>query len=170
MPYEFSKFGNGVASGSGGNVVENVHNRFGQQFLHEQIGVNESTDGTTQVTLTLTGRQLQRDVATNDAFLRALKLPVGAVIVQAIAQVKEAFALGGTSPTINLGTEGSEVTNGITLTQAQAQAIGTYALTRNGTWANPIATAADVGVALGGTSPTVTSVGRVDILIEYKKA
>lgn len=70
MAYEISKFGNGVASGSGGNVVENVHTRYGQQFLHEQIGVNHSRDGTTQVTLTVTGRQLQRDVATGDGFIK----------------------------------------------------------------------------------------------------
>lgn len=170
MAYEIAKFGNGVASGSGGNVVEDVHARYNTQFLGEQIGVNNSIDGTTQVTLTVTGRQLQRDVASGDGFIKALKLPVGAVIVQAIAQVKEVFVLGGTTPTISIGTQGSEATNGITLSEAQAEAVGTVKPTLNGTWANPLAAETTVGIALGGTSPTVTSAGRVDILIEYKKA
>lgn len=54
--------------------------------------------------------------------------------------------------------------------EAQAEAVGTVKPTLNGTWANPLAAETTVGIALGGTSPTVTEAGRVDILIEYKKA
>jgi hypothetical protein len=170
MTYETSKFGNGVAVGSGGNVNGTVHARFGTQKLGEQVGVNHSKDAVTQITMTITGEQLVRDAATNDGFLLAPTLPVGAVITKAVAQVKEVFVLGGTTPTINIGTSGSEATNGVPISEAQAEAVGTYNLTPAGTWANPIATAVTLGVALGGTSPTVTAAGRVDIIIEYIKA
>jgi hypothetical protein len=170
MTYEVSKFGNGVLVGSGGNVVETVHTRFNTQKVGEQIGVNHSQDGTTQVTMTITGDQLVRDVATGDGFIKALVLPVGAVLSNVVVQVKEAFAVGGTTPTINVGTQGSETTNGFPISEAQAEAVGTYKPTLAGTWASPLAAAVTVGVALGGTSPTITSAGKMDIIFEYIKA
>lgn len=170
--FEFSAFGNGVLVGSGGNVTSRVHQKFQGRELGEQNGVFHSQDGSTQVSLTLTGAQLVRDVATNDAFLVPVVIPVGAVISEVIVQVKQAFALGGTTPTILIGTQGSEVTNGFVISQAQAQAVGTYNVTatKTGTWNAPIATAATTGVALGGTSPTVTNAGSLDVLIRYLKA
>lgn len=172
MTYEISKFGNGVAVGSGGNVNGNVHNRYNGQKLGEQAGVNHSDNAVTEITATITGEQLVRDVDTGDAFLVPLVLPVGAVLGDVIVQVKEAFVLGGTTPTILIGTQGSEVTNGFVISEAQAEAVGTYNVTatKTGTWASPIATAATVGVALGGTTPTVTAAGRLDVYVKYTKA
>lgn len=170
MTYEISKFGNGVAVGSGGNVNGTVHNRYNTQKLGEQIGVNHSDTAVTEITMTITGEQLVRDAATGDGFLLAPTIPVGAVITDVIVQVKEAFNLTGTTPTINIGTQGSETTNGFPISEAQAEAVGTYTPTKAGTWAAPIATALLVGVALGGTSPVSTTAGRMDILIKYTKA
>lgn len=172
MTYEISKFGNGVAVGSGGNVNGTVHNRFGTVQIGQQVGVNHSDNAVTELTFTLTAEQLARDAVTNDAFLVAPKLPVGAVITRVVVQTKTAFTLTGTSPVINVGTEGSEATNGFSITQAQAQAVGTYTgYTLNGTWNSPIAAAAPVGVALGGTTPAVSgNVGALDVIISYIKA
>lgn len=175
MAYELSKFGNGVDVGSGGNVTTSLgtpHNRFNTVNLGQQLGVFHSDNGVTEVTGTITGEQLVRDAATGDAFLNALSIPVGAVIAEIIVQVKQAFVLGGTTPTILIGTQGSEVTNGFVISQAQAQAIGTYVVTgtKAGTWNAPIAAAAVVGVALGGTTPTVTSAGILDFYVKYTKA
>jgi hypothetical protein len=175
MSFEKSKFGNGVAVGSGGNVNNqdgDPHNRYNQSLLGEQIGVNHSDNAITEITATITGVQLVRDVATNDAFLTQFKIPVGALITRVVVQVKTAFVLGGTTPTILIGTEGSEVTNGFPISQAQAQAVGTYDLTaaRTGTWNAPIATALTVGIALGGTTPTVTAAGKMDVIVSYIKA
>lgn len=175
MTFEKAKFGNGVAVGSGGNVNNldgDPHNRYNQSLLGEQIGVNHSDNAVTEITATITGVQLQRDAVGNDAFLTRLGIPVGAIIKGVTVQVKQAFVLGGTTPTILIGTEGSEVTNGFPISAAQANAIGTYDLTasRTGTWNAPIAAALVVGVALGGTGPTITSAGRMDVLISYVKA
>jgi len=172
MKFEVAKFGNGVLVGSGGNVVQNVHTKFEGRNLGETVGVYHSQDGETQVSMTITGEQLVRDVASNDAFLVPLILPVGAVIETVYVQVKEAFVLGGTTPTILIGTQGTEVTNGFVITEAQAEAIGTYNVTasKTGTWASPVATAITVGVALGGTLPTVTAAGSLDVIVKYTKA
>lgn len=175
MTFEKSKFGNGVAVGSGGNVNNqdgDPHNSFGTRLIGQQLGVDHSDTAVTEITATITGEQLVRDASTNDAFLTQLKIPVGAVITRVIVQTKVAFNLGGTTPTILIGTEGSEVTNGFPITEAQAETVGTYDLTaaRTGTWNAPFAAVATVGVALGGTTPTVTTAGRMDVLIAYVKA
>lgn len=96
-------------------------------------------------------------------------LPAGSVVLDAIAEVTEAFVLGGTTPTISIGTDGSAATNGVELSEAQAEAAGTYSLTAGGTWANPLAAATTVDVELGGTSPTVTSAGACKFVIRYAK-
>ena len=96
-------------------------------------------------------------------------LPAGAKVVGAYAKVSEAFALGGTTPVINIGTSGSEATNGVNLTEAQAEAVGTYDLigTNGGTWAAALAAATTVKVVLGGTTPTVGSAGVMTVVIRY---
>lgn len=97
-------------------------------------------------------------------------LPAGAVVREVVAEVTEAFALGGTTPTINVGTNGSEGTNyGIELSEANAEATGTYDGTPAGTWAAPLAADTVIGVALGGTTPTVTSAGEAKVIIRYSK-
>lgn len=98
-------------------------------------------------------------------------IPAGAKFLEAQAEVTEAFALGGTTPTINVGTNGSEGTNyGIELSEANAEAAGTYYnATGAGTWANPLAADTVIGVALDGTTPTVTSAGEAKVVIRYVK-
>ncbi|NOQ73238.1 MAG: hypothetical protein GQ574_14620 [Crocinitomix sp.] len=77
--------------------------------------------------------------------------------------------LGGTTPVIDIGTESTEATNGFTITEAQAEAVGMYDLTSAlaGTWAAGLAADTTVGLLLGGTSPTVTSAGKAKIVIRY---
>lgn len=94
-------------------------------------------------------------------------LPAGAKVLDAYAKVSEAFVLGGTTPTIAIGTSGSAPTNGVKLTEAQAEATGVYALALAGTWANVLAAATTVKVELGGTTPTVTSQGNASVVIRY---
>jgi len=170
MKVETSKFGNGVLVGSGGNVVQNVHNTYADRKSGETIGVFKTEGGENQVSINITGEELLR--GGTDEFLVPIVLPLGAVITQVYVQVKEAFVLTGTTPTILIGTQGSEVTNGFVISEAQAEAIGTYDVTatKTGTWAAPVAAAITVGVALGGTTPVVTNVGKMDILFKYNKA
>lgn len=99
-------------------------------------------------------------------------LPAGTVTVtNALVEVVEAFALGGTTPTLNLGVSGSAATNRLAqLSEAQAEAIGTYSVAPAGTLAlnTPLAAAATIKVELGGTTPTITSAGKCKIAIRYR--
>lgn len=105
------------------------------------------------------------------SFDTRLTLPAGATFIEAVAEVTEAFALGGTTPTINVGTNSSEGTNyAIELSEANAEAAGTYYnATGAGTFAAPLAANTAIGVALDGTSPTVTSAGEMKVVIRYAK-
>lgn len=99
-------------------------------------------------------------------------LPAGAVVSEnAIVEVTEAFALGGTTPTINWGVSGTESTNRLAqLSEAQAEAVGVYSVASAGTLAKdtPLAAAVTLKVALGGTTPTITSAGKCKISIRYR--
>ena len=164
MGFEASKFGDGSATGEG-NVTTQVHNHYGERVSEGVVGVVKTQGNTYQASVEFTGT----DVG-NAAFpLLAPIIPVGAVITGVVAKVKEAFALGGTSPTIEFGTEGSEATNGFTITEAQAEAVATYNLFSavSGTWAAPLAAATTVGLAQAGTSPTVTDAGLMEVIVTY---
>lgn len=99
-------------------------------------------------------------------------LPAGAVVTEnAIVEVTEAFALGGTTPTINWGVSTTEATNRLAqLSEAQAEAVGTYSVAPAGTLAinTPLAAAVTLKVALGGTTPTITTAGKCKISIRYR--
>ena len=166
MGYEASKFGDGSASG-GGNVTTQVTQHFGQRETGDTHGVAKTEGHINQLVLNLDGTMVG-----NEAFpLGALppKLPAKVDIRAVWIDVTEAFVLGGTSPVIEVGTEGSEATNGFTISEAQAEATGIYDVTSalSGTWASPLAAATTVGIDLAGTSPTVTSAGKLKVVIEY---
>lgn len=96
-------------------------------------------------------------------------LPDSACIEDVYIEVTEAFALGGTDPTILIGTDGSEDTNGVEVSETQAETVGTYKLTTAGTWSSPIAAETTIGITLGGTTPTITTAGKAKVIIRYTK-
>lgn len=166
MSFETSKFGDGSAAGAG-NVIATVHNHFGQrtELDEESVGIINTEGALNELVIDF-------DAATLTAAaypLMAPKLPAGAKITRVLLEVRTAFALGGTTPAIEIGTEGSEVTNGFTITEAQAEAVGMYDLTSalSGTWAAQLAADTTVGIALTGTTPTNGTVGRARAVIQY---
>lgn len=98
-------------------------------------------------------------------------LPAGAVIQsQPVVEVTEAFNLGGTTPVINIGVSGTEGTDRIAqLSEAQAEAVGTYSVAPAGILAlnTPLAAPVEIRVALGGTSPTSAGVGAAKVICKY---
>lgn len=164
MGFEQSQFGDGSASGSG-NVTTAVNNHYGPRSTGKTQGKAKTEGFKKQLTLDIDGTMVG-----NAAYpLLAPSLPAGANILEVYAEVTEAFVLGGTTPAIEVGTETSEATNGVTISEAQAEAVGAYDLTSAlaGTWASPLAAATTVGLAMSGTSPTVTSAGKMRLVIEY---
>ena len=103
-----------------------------------------------------------------------VSLPAGVTIKSVAAEVITAFAaMGGTTPTMNVGVSGSVSTNrAAQLSNAQVQAVAPLDLTSTaaGTLAasTPLTAAATVTIGLGGTTPTVTSaVGKIVVYIRY---
>jgi hypothetical protein len=99
-----------------------------------------------------------------------LTLPAGFTHRGGLAEVTEVFALGGTTPTINVGVSTTEATNRMAqLSEAQAEALGVYNMAGAGTLAanTPLAAAATISIALGGTTPTITSAGKLRITVKY---
>lgn len=111
------------------------------------------------------------DFGSGTSFDTQLTIPAGAKFIEAIAEVTEAFALGGTTPTINIGEDGNSQTNYVMeVSEANAEAAGTYYnSTGAGTFAAVLANDEPIEVSLGGTSPTVTDAGKLKVVIRYLK-
>lgn len=167
MPYETSKFGNGTLVGSGGNVTSNVDNFFGPRRSGGSSGYLEVDGMIEQLVINLDGALIND----KNGQLVPLYLPAGASIRDVYYDGETAFTLTGTSPTILIGTSGSEVTNGLVISQSVAQSTNTARLTSTltGTWAvnTPIQARTAVSIVLGGTTPTIDRVGKGRVTIEY---
>ena len=164
---EVSKFGNGTLVGSGGNVTTNVHTHFGNRDTGGTTGVLHRVGNKESLVISFDGK-LYNDV---DNVLVAHVIPAGSVIKGVYMDVKTAFTVGGTTPALEVGTDGSEATNGFTVSEAQLEATDSVNLTSalSGTWDGEAPLAADttVGFALSGTSPTVDDDGEVVFTIDY---
>ena len=152
------------SSGSG----LNVNNQYGQRDTGGSVGVENSSDSLFQLSINITGDSL------NTAFLPPVVVPKGAHFLRAVLRVDEAFALTGTTPAVSFGSLATEATNGISLSKAELEAIGTKipASTGAGTWAvasaTGLAAAAKVGKVLTGTTPAVTAgIGRGTLVLEF---
>lgn len=176
MGYETSKFGNGTSSlSAGGNVVVASgapHNYFGTRDAGGVGGVLKVEGLTEQLIINLNGVMFNDGV---DAGLVDYVIPAGAIIKAAYIDVEEAFALSGTNTlAVEVGTSGSEATNGFTITEAQIEATASVNLTSalSGTWDSEAPLAADttVAIVLSGTDPVITDAGKARITIVYDRA
>lgn len=170
MPqYYKTPFGNGVLVGSGGNVVENVHNQFGPRKVGDTVGVNKVEGVKEELIFDITPDIVNATVGP----FRPFVLPAGAVITAVYLDVEKAFALGGTSPTILIGTSGSEVTNGFVISKALAEGTASSNLTATlaGTWDNevPLAANTTIGITLGGTTPTIGLAGKARVTVLFDR-
>lgn len=143
----------------------NVPTFYGPRLSTEGlVGVLKVEGNLNQFSLEFTGQNITDDVWAIQTF----SIPAGSKVIRAFIEVSEAFVLGGTTPTIDIGTDGSEGTNGFDLTEAQAEAVDVYEETTfAGTWADRLVADTLVSVALGGSSPTNTAAGRAKVIIEY---
>lgn len=145
-----------------------VSNFFGARNTGGSVGVEESDSSTHHLSVNLTGEML------NGTFLPPVVVPKGARFVRAVLRIDEAFELDGTTPTVRIGAAGSVATNGIVLTEAEMEAIGTKvpASSGAGTWSQSSATgttaAARVAFDLGGTNPTANAaVGKGTLILTF---
>lgn len=146
-------------------TINGVKNIYGpRDSRHEGVvGQHTTRDGERELVIWFDGSSYTYVTGT---------LPAGAVLSEnSIVEVTEAFALGGTTPVINVGVSGSEGTNRLAqLSEAQAEAVGTYSIATAGTLAKdtPLAAAVTLAVALGGTTPTITGAGKAKLVVRYR--
>ena len=148
-----------------------VNNFYGVRGTGGGIGV-ESTSGSEQtLRIDLTGQSIADAIA---GYTPPVVIPKGAKFTSAVVRVDEAFVLGGTTPTVQVGAAGSVATNGFVLSKTELETVGTKAVTSTGagTWAIGSTTgtsaAAKVAFALGGTSPTVASTaGKATLILKF---
>jgi hypothetical protein len=169
MAFYKTPFGNGVLVGSGGNVVEDVRTQFGRRRTGGFEGVNKIEGMKEELIIYIDG-EVWNDVPDT---LKPFVLPAGAVIKNVYVDIEKAFNLTGTTPTILIGTDGSEVTNGFVISEAVAEGIASVNLTSTlvGTWAVNVPLAANtlVGIALGGTTPVMAGQGVARITIQFDR-
>lgn len=144
-------------------VINGVRNFYGQRHRHEgTVGQVRTAGVEKQLVITFAG-----DNYANLTF----KLPKGAFVNGPVAiEIEEAFDLGGTSPTIQIGVQGSTGTNYLAeISEAQAEAVGTYTDASAGSLAANAVLTADttIVIALGGTTPTITSAGKAKVVVPY---
>lgn len=170
--YETSKFGNGTSSlSAGGNVVlaSGVpHNTFGPRDSGGGSGVLKVEGTIEQVRLEVTGDDI------NDLLgpLVDTYLPAGGLIRDAYWNTVKVFVATGTSPTLLVGTDSTEVTNGLVVNETALETLGTTRVTSTltGTWAvnTPLAARTKIGFAVGGSGgPAIARSGRGILTIEY---
>lgn len=145
------------------NTGLGVNNHYGERVRGNAIGHIKTEGAIKELTLDITGKMI------NNSFRPEVVLPAGSLVVEAYADISEVFVVTGTTPTISIGTLGSEATNGVDISEAQAEAVGTVDITSTaaGTWAASLAAATTVGVGLGGTTPAVTDAGKATVVIRY---
>lgn len=153
------------------NTGLGVFNQYGARDTGGAVG-RETGDGSTVVIrIDLTGQSINDAVA---GFMPPVVVPKGALFKQARLRVDEAFNITGTSPTVRVGASGSIATNGVVITEAELENVGTKSIasTGAGTWAVGSTTgttaAAKVALDLGGTTPAVSkTAGKATLILEF---
>jgi len=149
------------------NAGIGVFNNYGKRDTGNAVGIEDSDGSLFRLSINLTGSML------NDGFVPPVVVPKGALFKGAQLRVDEAFVLGGTTPTVRIGASGSVATNGIVLSEAELENVGTKtpASTGAGTWAFNSSTgttaAAKVAFDMGGTAPTATNAGKAVLVLEF---
>jgi hypothetical protein len=145
----------------------NVNNHYGVRSTGGSVGVETDKDSVHQLSIAFTGKSL------NESFLPPVYIPKGALFLRYRLRVDEAFGLTGTTPTVIFGGT-VPGTNGVTITEAELETIGTKvpASDGQGTWdvASTTGTTASERITktLGGTSPVVDpTIGKATLIAEY---
>lgn len=136
---------------------------YGEMYTGGATGSIKTEGAKNEITVNLTGDVL------GTLILQPVKIPKGSVVVKAYLRVVEAFNLAELS-VVKVGTDGSEATNGVSLTEANLETVGYVDVTAAlaGTFDAEAALAADtlLGVAFSAGSVTNTKVGRAVLVFE----
>lgn len=141
----------------------NVSNQYGPRTSGKTIGRVKTEGSYNELKFDIDASMF---TAGGPALVVDYKLPAGAVVKDATVKVTEAFVMTGTTPNLAIGTDTSEATNGVLVTEAQGEAVATYVLSPIGTWAAPLAAETTIGFALEGDT-AITGAGALELIIGY---
>lgn len=140
-----------------------VNNHYGARVTGNAIGVETSDNSVHLLTIQFTGASL------NETFLPPVYVPKGALFKRYTLRVDEAFAVS-TSGTVQFGGT-APGTNGVTITEAELETIGTKvpASDGEGTWdiASTTGTTASQRLAKVVTGTVTATQGKATLICEY---
>ena len=148
----------------------NVSNHYGPRSTGGSIGVEHTQDSSHQMRIELTGQSVADAVA---GFTPPYYIPKGALFRRATLRVDQAFALSGATPAVEVGSIGSTATNGIALSEAELETIGTKVPVSVGlgTWAFTSAPGipATIRVAIAPKAGTTIdpNLGKAILILEF---
>ena len=147
----------------------NVDNFYGPRTTTDGLGGHLKHEGGLRQMVIEFGELVPGETTVANRLRSIETLPANSLITRCYLDVETLALMTGTTPTILVGTNDSEVTNGFVVTEAQAEAAGITDLTSTltGTWAAGLLVDTAVSVVLGGTSPTLATGGRYKFVIEY---
>jgi hypothetical protein len=142
----------------------NVYSQYGKRNTGGSVG-SETTDGSTRVySIDFTGESL------NSGFFPKVVLPKGARITNAILRVDQAFVVS-TGGTVAFGNAAGPVANGIVISEAELEAVGTNYITDtgSGTWDMTASTglAADSAIGKSVSGTVDATAGRATLLLTF---
>ena len=98
-----------------------------------------------------------------------LTVPAGSFLDEAIFEITEVFTVGNIDNVINIGTDTSEVTNGVAIADPETAEV-TVDTTGAGTWAAALASDTLVGVSVTGTTPSIAAgSGAAKVILRFRK-
>lgn len=144
-----------------------VTKNYGAREVGRAAGSHPSSGAVREHVIQLTGQSL------SDLILIKNALPSGASLTgKAVLYVDEAFDLGA-GTVVEIGEDGAEATNGISLTEANLESTGKVDVSGGlaGEWASTsrLPHDQDIGVALSAGSVADATVGKATLILEYDK-
>lgn len=139
------------------------YNQYGARATGGALGIEQTSNNEFRLVVNLTGEMI------NSGFVPPFNIPKGSRGLRAILRVDEVFAVSAAG-TVAVGAAGGPGTNGVVLTEATLEALGTKDVTSMfaGTWdeahATGTAAAALVDIEVTGT---VTNAGKGTLVVEF---
>ena len=140
-----------------------VYNNYGPREVDEaRFSQKTRNDSSLEVEIAFHG---------NDYAIVTGNIPAGANLRAATVDVIEAFVIGGTTPNVAIGTDGSAATNGVLISEAILEAVGKADVfsAAAGTWAALLAANTAVAIELEGDT-TITDVGHAVVKLYFDVA
>jgi hypothetical protein len=147
-----------------------VNNHYGVRTTGGSIGIEHGYGSVWTYKIDITGQSIADNVA---GFIPPFYVKKGMLLKSAVVRVDEVFVVTGTTPHLEIGSYASVATNGIEITEAQLEALGTTDLssTGAGTWATAsaggITADALIGFVLEGDTAIAATSGKATVILEF---